>query len=494
MIKTLRSLGFILLISFLFAGCDKEESDPDTPSTSISTVTTNSVSSITTETAVCGGNVTANGGSAVTAKGVCWSVNPEPTIDLSTKTNDGTNVGSYVSNITGLTAGTMYYVRAYATNANGTAYGNEVVFMTETDAANTLAEVTTNSISSITTQTAVSGGNVISNGGSSVTAKGIIWDVNPSPTIGLTTQTNDGTNLGSYISSMTGLSPGVSYFVRAYATNSVGTAYGNEVVFTTDEGSAPTLFTNSASNISYETAQCGGSVLIDGGLPITQRGICWGTSPSPNINTGSVLNLGSGLGDFSGTMTDLQPGTTYYVRSWATNSAGTGYGNSISFNTTMLELGDLYEGGIIAYIYQPGDPGYSMNVQHGLICAGSGLSTPMVWGCSSAFIDNTSFEIGTGSTNTTNIISACGTNTAAFACADYSSNGFDDWFLPSRVEFQKICENSASSGVDQLDWTGEYWTSTEVSANAARLYDVESCALLLSSKGFLKKVWPVRYF
>jgi M6 family metalloprotease-like protein/uncharacterized protein (TIGR02145 family) len=95
-----------------------------------SNLTTTAATGITKSSAVSGGNITNDGGSAVTTRGVCWSTSTNPTVDLATKTLDGAGSGSFTSNISGLTAGVIYYVRAYATNGNGTAYGNEIIFST----------------------------------------------------------------------------------------------------------------------------------------------------------------------------------------------------------------------------------------------------------------------------------------------------------------------------------------------------------------------------
>jgi hypothetical protein len=97
----------------------------------LATLTTTAASSITSITAISGGNITNTGGTAITLFGVCWSTSPVPTTALSTKTIDVSGgLGVFVSNITGLTTGTTYYVRAYATNLAGTAYGNQVSFTT----------------------------------------------------------------------------------------------------------------------------------------------------------------------------------------------------------------------------------------------------------------------------------------------------------------------------------------------------------------------------
>jgi len=88
--------------------------------------------------------------------------------------------------------------------------------------------------SSITTSAAVSGGDITNDGGASITAKGVVWSTSQNPTVALSTKTTDGNGLGSFISNLTGLSSGTTYYVRAYATNSVGTSYGTQISFTTD--------------------------------------------------------------------------------------------------------------------------------------------------------------------------------------------------------------------------------------------------------------------
>jgi hypothetical protein len=92
-------------------------------------LTTSDVSDVADESAVCGGTITSNGGESVTERGVCWSTTPTPTVDDNI-TSDGTGSGAFASDITGLTNGTTYYVRAYATNSKGTGYGGEKSFNT----------------------------------------------------------------------------------------------------------------------------------------------------------------------------------------------------------------------------------------------------------------------------------------------------------------------------------------------------------------------------
>jgi uncharacterized protein (TIGR02145 family) len=193
-------------------------------------LSTTTANLITTTTATSGGNVINDGRTTVTVRGVCWSTTPNPTVALSTKTLNGPGTGTFTSSITGLTLNTTYYIRAYATNSLGTAYGNEISFTTIT-----VPTLTTTAVSSITQTTATSGGNVTSDGRTTVTVRGVCWSTTPNPTIA-DSKTLNGAGVGtitSFTSSITGLTPNTTYYVRAYATNSVGTTYGNEISFTT---------------------------------------------------------------------------------------------------------------------------------------------------------------------------------------------------------------------------------------------------------------------
>lgn len=193
-------------------------------------VSTATINTIIQTSAKSGGNVTFDGGSAVTQKGVCWSTNASPTISDS-KTLDGGGAGAFVSSLTGLNTNTTYYVRAYATNSIGTNYGNEYSFTT-IPTTTSLATITTTTVSGISSSNAQSGGVITSDGNASITVRGICWSINPNPTTN-DNKTTNGTGVGSYTSSLTSLNPNTTYHVRAYATNSVGTAYGNDVSFIT---------------------------------------------------------------------------------------------------------------------------------------------------------------------------------------------------------------------------------------------------------------------
>jgi hypothetical protein len=163
-------------------------------------VTTAGVNEITKTSAISGDEVTNNGGADVTARGVCWSTSKAPTIS-SSKTDDGKGIGSYIIKLTDLEEKTAYYVRAYSTNSEGTAYGNEIGFQTLT-----IPTLTTTAVTSITSNGAVSGGNISDDGGSLVTERGVCWSLLKNPII-TDPHSSDGSGTGSYSSKLTGLRP-----------------------------------------------------------------------------------------------------------------------------------------------------------------------------------------------------------------------------------------------------------------------------------------------
>ena len=314
----------------------KTESFMTKKTVSMAEVTTNKVTAVATSTATSGGTVTSDGGATITARGVCWSTYPYPTPEDDSFTEDGTGTGSFVSYISGLTENTKYYVRAYATNEKGTAYGEQKEFTTLSSEG--LPTVTTNEVTDITTNSATSGGNVTSDGNASVTAKGICWSTTPNPTVA-NEHTEDGTGTGSFVSYMTGLNHGTKYYVRAYATNRAGTAYGEQKEFTTEVNEElPIVTTNEITGITQTTATSGGNVTSDGNATVTARGVCWSTSQNPTISNSHTTD-GNGTGSFTSNITGLTANTTYYVRAYATNEKGTSYGEEKSFTTLQnIEL------------------------------------------------------------------------------------------------------------------------------------------------------------
>jgi len=410
-------------------------------------VTTTAISAITSSSASGGGNVTSDGGGTVSARGVCWSTSTSPTT-ADSKTSDGTGPGVFVSSLTGLNPVTTYYVRAYVTNGAGTTYGNEVSFTTPA----TTPTLTTTAISALGSTTVTSGGNITADGGAAVTARGVCWSTSPNPTTA-GSKTTDGSGTGSFVSSVTGLTSGATYYLRAYATNGIGTAYGNEVSFTTL--SLATLTTTAISAITSSTSSSGGTISNDGGSSVTARGVCWSIYANPTL-ADEFTSDGSGSGAFASSITSLYPLTVYYVRAYATNSAGTAYGNQLTFTTLGLAIGDPYQGGIIAHLDGSGG---------GLITTPADLSTGVVWGCQGTIITADKTAVGFGDDNTNEIVSVCTTSgIAADICYDLVSGGYSDWSLPAQSELNMLYNNRVAIGGFT---TGNYWTSSEYSFSPA---------------------------
>ena len=216
----------------------------------VPTVETDSITEVSYTSAVCHGEVSADGGAEVTSRGFCYALHENPTMaDSVLLCGEGT--GAFEGTLTGLAEDTRYYVKAFATNRVGTVYGSQKTFKTLLTV--NLPEVTTLEVTDITQTTATGGGNVTSSGNSEVTERGICWSTSHNPTTS-DSHKSSGSGTGSFTVDMTGLTANTTYYVRAYAKNSVGTAYGSEVSFTTL--TAPTAPTGAIDGLfSVSTTQ-----------------------------------------------------------------------------------------------------------------------------------------------------------------------------------------------------------------------------------------------
>lgn len=393
-------------------------------------VITTSVTEITAHTAVSGGEVTEEGGTAVTARGICWSTIPDPTLNDSF-TTDGTGVGPFVSQMTDLLSDTTYYVRAYATNAKGTAYGNLISFTTTGSGGGpgTVVDYDGNVYPTVLIgnqewmaenlkTTHYNNGSAIfhpTDGWSSVpsgTAAYTWYNNDPEQSYGAlynwdaainqnglcptgwNVPTNDDWNqlitflggesaAGAKLkesgtthwtepntgatneSGWTGLPGGMvnnpgfwnkgnlgywwsateNYYIFSYlmmlSYENTTAAVSSDVkqsgfsvrcVRPAAQTNLPVLTTTSVSDITENSATSGGNVIEDGGAAVTQRGICWSNFPNPTIEN-SLTSDGTGTGSYVSQMGNLTPNTTYYARAYATNSVGTAYGNQVEFTT-----------------------------------------------------------------------------------------------------------------------------------------------------------------
>jgi uncharacterized protein (TIGR02145 family) len=410
-------LGLILIVH----SCKKEKEVP--------VLSTTPVTNITATTATSGGSITSDGGAVITASGVCWGTATNPAI-LDSKTTDGTATGQFVSEITGLTAGATYHVRAYATNSVGTAYGADVQFSTlgQVPASVTLAATnisttgatlngtvnpnylsttvtfeygtTTSYGQTVTaTQSPVTGNNTANVSADiteltigttyhfrvkTINSLGTVYGADmsfvtsgqaptsvtqPATNISGTGATLNGTVNANYLSttvtfeygttisygsnvtatqspltgntatsvsgSITGLTLGTTYHFRVKAANSLGTVYGSDLTFKTLN--TPTLSTITPSSITHNAASSGGTITSDGGSSITAKGVCWSTTANPTIALSTKTTDGTGTGSFTSDISGLTDGTVFYVRAYATNQAGTAYGSEVQLLTKVVD-------------------------------------------------------------------------------------------------------------------------------------------------------------
>jgi len=310
------TIGLILMTA-----CTKEE-----PAT-LPSLSTTPVTNITSTTATSGGAISDDGGATIIANGLCWGTSENPTISDS-KTSDNVSNGHFVSNITGLNGGTNYYVRAYATNAVGTAYGSAVSFLTLGEAPDGVTVAASN----ISATGATLNGTVYPNYISTTVTFEYGTTTSYGQTADVTSSPVDGNSVVNVSANISGLTAGTVYHFRLKAVNSLGIVYGADMTFTT-LGQAPMATTQEANSITTVSAQLNG--IVNANHLSTEVTFEWGTTTSYGNNvtaTESPITGGENT-DVSVNITGLTAGTIYHFRLKTVNSLGTVYGADMAFTT-----------------------------------------------------------------------------------------------------------------------------------------------------------------
>ena len=316
------------------------------PDQTVPEVVTGEVSTLGPTHAHIQGTVTGDGNATVVARGIVYGMSPNPIVDTQQNfhfTHDGDGTGSFTGELIDLVPDQTYYARAYAVNATGINYGEEANFMTPTGNVPQLSfNVTIDEVQQTSMQLSAS---VIDEGDSFVKSRGFVWSESNNPTLH-DHYLEAGTGVGEFSGEITGLTPNMIYFIRAYATNDQGTSYSNRTLRRTiTDRPPPTVITEKVDQVTTTSAVVIANVVDDGGYEIMERGIT--VSWDGGYET---IVVDGGTGEFSATFTGLEPGTEHFATSYAINENGRKTGGSIEFTTVFDDvdqvfsvLNDMYE-------------------------------------------------------------------------------------------------------------------------------------------------------
>ncbi|MCH5174732.1 MAG: carboxypeptidase regulatory-like domain-containing protein [Prevotellaceae bacterium] len=294
------------------------------------TLSTSAVTQIGASTATFNASILDIGAPAYSERGFCFSKGNTPTIADNRKPVSGSGAGDFSLQVTNLDYPVTYYVRAYAIQAGETVYGNIVSFTTNQHTTS----ITTSSVTQVTSTTATFNASISDAGLPAYTERGFCYSTNGNPNIATNRKAVSGSGTGSFSLQVSGLDYPITYYVCAYAIQDGNPIYGNTVSFTT-EFRQVSVSTSATTEVSTTSAKLNGVINDVGSPAYTQRGFCYSnTNSSPTIANDKVVKYISSAGSYNETVSNLQAGTTYYVRAFAVQDDQYVYGNTISFTTT----------------------------------------------------------------------------------------------------------------------------------------------------------------
>ena len=388
-----------------------------TNSTVLATLNTLPATNVKTTTATLNGEILTDGSPKYSERGFVYSESSMPTLGscIQKITSTLTDSKTYSATVAGLTKGKTYYVRAYAVNAGKEAYSTNEVSFTPSDA---LPQVSTQAVTNIsrTAGKATFNGKIIDAGEPEYTERGFVYATTHNPMVDSDTKVvATGKGTGDFVANATGLVVGNTYYVRAYATNTQGTAYGEEV---TADFSAimPEVTTVSVEIKDNTTAYFIGKITNAGDPEYTERGFIYGRMQTPMIDDDAVTKVvvaKNTSAQFEKQVTNANWGNNlWYIRAYAISSAGVSYGeiktNQNPEYAEYLNLPTFYFAGYLYHVYPD-----------------MGART---W------------------------------SQAMSACHGLSYGGYDDWYLPNEEELNAMYQKKSSIG----GFSGTYyWSSTE---------------------------------
>ena len=296
---------------------------------------TEQVSNPTQTSVTFNGTIVNAGTPTYTERGFVYSSSAQPTIDNNTGRITAAVNGqpTFSANVSGLSSNSSYYVRAYAINSIGVAYGNDVFFTT----GSVQTEVSTSAATNISASSATLNGTILEVGSPAYTEKGFCYNTTGNPTTSNNKIVVSGSGAGTYSTEVNNLAYNTTYYVRAYAIQNGHPVYGNPITFSTSWTNTQ-VQTSAATSISATSATLNGIIIEMGSPAYTERGFCYSSSSStPTISNTKVTVSGSGNGNYSKNVTGLGYETTYFVRAYALQNGQPVYGNVISFATVWTD-------------------------------------------------------------------------------------------------------------------------------------------------------------